>query len=136
LRLTCGWKMRKRSRRKEHSARVVFFCAVALLLTGALCHSSPAVSFQYNSHGRRDPFVPLVGIPEAGGRGGAGGVLTVEDVHLQGILLGPDGKHMVIINGEIMREGDSMERLHIESIDPNVVTIRIDDSRYTVKLYE
>jgi len=64
------------------------------------------------------------------------GILTVDDVVLQGIVTSPGGTHSVIINGEIMREGESVGRLTVEEIGQNVIKIRIDEDKYDVKLYE
>jgi hypothetical protein len=106
----------------------------AALLTCVFSGSSYA--FDYEAHGRRDPFVPLVGITETSSVSGAKGILTIEDVSLQGIVMGPKGGRAVVINGELMYEGQRVERLLIESIGDNIVMIKIDEERYYLKLYE
>jgi hypothetical protein len=80
--------------------------------------------------------VPLVGVTKSTSVSGARGILTIEDVSLQGIVMGADGKKGVIINGEIIREGERVDRLFIESIGNNIVTIKIEDDTFKIKLYE
>jgi hypothetical protein len=99
--------------------------------TGNIC-----LAFEYESYGRRDPFMPLIGVTKGSLAGGIEGILTIEDVQLQGILMADDGTRRVIINGEILKQGDRIERLFIESINSNEVKIKIDDDSFTVKLYE
>ena len=82
--------------------------------------SGIAGAYEYESMGRRDPFVPLVGITGEGHAGGINSILTVEDVSLQGIVVGPDNERNVIINGELLKKGDKRERLSVESIGNNV----------------
>ncbi|MFQ5952371.1 MAG: general secretion pathway protein GspB [Candidatus Omnitrophota bacterium] len=112
----------------------IFLCLAAVLGLFAFCAESGA--FQYEARGRRDPFVPLVGVAETSSISGARGILTVEDVFLQGILMDDYGKRSVIINGEIFKEGDRIERLYIESIGDNIVVIKIDEDKFELKLYE
>ncbi|RKY42968.1 MAG: hypothetical protein DRP85_01180 [Candidatus Makaraimicrobium thalassicum] len=106
------------------------------VLTFMACHCSSGVASEYNAFGRRDPFVPLVGVPREGTKGGILGILTIDDVVLQGIVVGPDGARNAIINGEVLKEKDRVERLFVESIGDNTVTVKIDDDRFELKLYE
>ncbi|MGB2630125.1 MAG: hypothetical protein WBD24_00840 [Candidatus Omnitrophota bacterium] len=112
-----------------------FFLGWAVFLW-IVCLGLDCQAFEYDSYGKRDPFVPLVGVAERASVSGARGILTVDDVSLQGIVIRADGKPAVIINGEILGEGDRIERLYVESIGNNVVTIKIDNERFDLKLYE
>jgi len=112
---------------------VLFFC-VMLLLAVSICFECGA--YQYDAHGRRDPFVPLIGVSDTSSASGARGILTIDDVSLQGIVTSSDGKRAVVINGELMNEGQRVERLLVESIGDNVVMIKIDEERFYLKLYE
>lgn len=89
----------------------------------------------YESFGRRDPFVPLIGVPGAEHKG-IWDVLTIEDVMIQGITVDPDGARKVFINGESMKEGDKKGLLLVESIGNNVVKIKLDEEYHELKLYE
>ncbi|MFH1552652.1 MAG: hypothetical protein ABID83_03320 [Candidatus Omnitrophota bacterium] len=93
-------------------------------------------AFKYTSYDRRDPFVPLVGVPQEGTTAGVLGILTIDDVELGGIAVDPDGKRSVIINNEIMREGDGIGHLSVESIGTNVVKVKINGESHELKLYE
>ena len=90
----------------------------------------------YNSFGRRDPFVPLVGDVGGASAGGAEGVFSIDDVVLQGIVLGRGGKYSVIINGDIVAEGDKLGNLKVEKITDNTVTFLIGEEKFELKLYE
>jgi hypothetical protein len=102
----------------------------------ATCSDAAEKAFEYNAHGKRDPFVPLVGVAREGSAGGAWGVFSIDDVVLQGITLGPGGERCVIINGEIMKEGDKIGLLSVQSIGNNEVILRIEDKTFEKKLYE
>ena len=115
------------------AARIFLGCAVFLW---TFCLSFDCSAFEYDSYGRRDPFVPLVGVAERAYVSGARGILTIEDVSLQGIVIGANGKPAAIINGELLGEGDRIERLYIESVGSNIVNIKIDDDKFQLKLYE
>ena len=90
---------------------------------------------KYNSFGRRDPFVPLVGVTEVQSRGGLAGVYAVDDVTLQGIVTGPDGRKSAIINGDVIHEDQRMGNLYIESIGKDSVIIKINEERHELKLF-
>ena len=111
----------------------ILFWTIAFLAVSVPGH---LYAFNYEAHGRRDPFVPLIGVAESGHMSGARGILTVEDVSLQGIVVGPNGQSAVVINGELMQEGQMIERLLVESIGDNVVVIKIDEEKFYLKLYE
>ncbi len=90
----------------------------------------------YDPEGRRDPFVPLVGVVEEGEMEGVGGVLSIEDVTVQGLLINPDGTRSAIINGVIIKEGETVEQLCVRSISDNAVVVEIDKVKHELKLYE
>ncbi len=114
--------------------RSVILCLVAVLCAVGICVDCAA--YQYEAYGRRDPFVPLIGVADASSASGARGILTIEDVSLQGLVMGPNGGRAVVINGELMQEGQQVERLLVESIGDNIVMIKIDEERFYLKLYE
>lgn len=111
------------------------------LIMAALAQSPCTVfaakgDFNYDPLGKRDPFVPLVGISSLSSASGALGITTIDDVVLGGIMTDPGGVRSVVINGEILYQGESVGRLYIESVEKNLVTIRIDDIKYELELYE
>lgn len=110
---------------------------VAIVLAASALGAAEIPSvFKYDSKGRRDPFVPLAGVEKAGTKGGIKGVLSIEDVVLQGIVMGADGKRRAIINGEVMKEGDTIEHVSIISVNENGVKLNIEGTEHEVKLYK
>ena len=55
---------------------------------------------------------------------------------LQGIVVDPGGDEAVIINGDIIKKGETVGRVYIEEVDENAVVIFIDEERFEKKLYE
>lgn len=130
------WKKRKNRRFIRIIDLVLFVAVVSSAFMLGRSHADPT-AFEYQADGRRDPFVPLVGVVvTSGGARGVGDILSIEDVSLQGILVGPDGTKMVIINGEMIKEGDKIGALVVESIGNNVVKLRIEDEVHEIHLYE
>lgn len=115
---------------------LIFVGAVNLVTSGLLVAEEGSSGFEYESFGRRDPFVPLAGLPGGASGGGARGVLSINDISLQGIVMSAGGKREVIINGEIMTEGQKKGQITIEKIEDNIVTIKIGDQSFKKKLYK
>ena len=69
-----------------------------------------AQEFRYDSHGRRDPFLP----PGAGGESGSSG-----EVRLEGIVFDPKGGSMPIVNGQMVREGEMVNGLILKRLAEN-----------------
>lgn len=125
--------MQKRKAKKNINAVLVVVYIIMIAGVFSMCG---AETITYESFGRRDPFVPLVGVGESSLGGGVASILTIDDVALQGILVGAGGEKTAIINGELMKEGDLTGRVYIETITSGSVTLRINDAEYEVKLYE
>ncbi|HNX91151.1 MAG TPA: hypothetical protein PKY78_07135 [Candidatus Omnitrophota bacterium] len=108
-------------------------CGVFLVIFFAAAIADAAV---YNSQGKRDPLVPLVGAAAQGVIEGLAGVNSIENVKLQGIVTGATGEKAAVINGEIMYEGGRMGNLSVESIGENEVVVKFNDTKHTLKLYQ
>ena len=123
-------------RKKCRFEAKVFCCAFVLLC--AVTFSGITQAAEYNSAGRRDPFVPIVGGHSVGGweTGGIGEIISVGDIEIQGIVSGLNGKRSVIVNGEIMTEGEQISQLKIEKIGNNKVEIVFEGEKHTLYLYE
>jgi len=119
---------------KKSKGISVILIVLAFLLAG-LSQASFA-AYEYESMGRRDPFVPLVGVASKGTLGGLEGIDSVENISFQGVVIGADGKKAAIINGEIFQEGDSIGSVSVESIKDNEITVKINDNWHQIKLYE
>jgi len=113
---------------------------VFLLLISALTFACrPGISepaHDYESFGKRDPFVPLIGGASRSSMGGLQGIVSIEDVSFQGIVIGADGRRAAIINDEIFRKGDSVGGVSIEDVGKSEVVIKIDEQSYKLHLYD
>lgn len=115
----------------------VLWIAVSVLMAAAVLFSTNLWCEEgYNALGRRDPFVPLVGVGETGSRSGLEGIMSIDDISLTGIVSDSEGTRSIIVNGEILNEGQRVERVFVESIGDNEVVILIDEERHTLRLYE
>ena len=83
--------------------------------------------WQYQSKGRRDPFVPLMGLELS--EGGKVSHLSVENLTLIGILWGDRGYFGLVKdglgNGYIIRKGDKVAGGHVASITTKTVIFEI-----------
>lgn len=105
-----------------------------LFLCGALIFSfslAPAGEIKYDTAGRRDPFVPLVG-PD--------GVMSFRtksaDFIVEGIIYDPSGDSMVIVNGEVVRPGDYVRGASVVSIFRDRVILLQEDEEKIIWLRE
>lgn len=85
---------------------------------------------------RRDPFVPLVGVETTKTKSGIDGILTIIDVKFQGIATGTEGKKAIILNGELIEEGDTVGLVKVEEVGVNKARISIDGALHDISLYE
>jgi hypothetical protein len=122
--------MKRRS--KLYLSLPLIACAAALCFSA----SSRAERYSYASLGKRDPFVPLVGVAGPATGGGLRGVTSVSGIKLQGILIGADGKRAAIVNGEIFSEGYAEGDVSILSIAPGKIRVKINDKEHDVSLYK
>lgn len=78
----------------------------ALGVVGLCLFFSVAVAdeIRYDSNGRRDPFLPLVGPGALVSGLGSGG----KGLEVSGIVFDPKGASYALIGGEIYREGESL----------------------------
>lgn len=92
-------------------------------------------TLKYNSHGRRDPFVPLIGKDRTSGAKLAD-ITSAEDIKLQGIVTLQTGSKGAILNGEIVKEGDVFGQIAIKKISEDSVLIRLGQNEFKIKLFE
>ncbi len=108
---------------------------VLTLIYTLFCCSANAV--EYESFGKRDPFVPLAGINlEYKAVGSTGEIKTIDDVVLQGIVVGADGANSAVLNDQVMIAGDVLDSMRVESISDTLVKVTIGDQTYDIRLYE
>ncbi len=107
---------------------------LAFLVTGFVSQSLFA---DYEAHGKRDPFVPLLtaegqrfrppGLdeetaPEAG------------PLVLQGIVYDPQSASYAVINGRVVREQDDIDGKRVLKIEPAEVTLLVEGKTVQLKL--
>jgi hypothetical protein len=108
-------------------------CALVLFV---LCRTAVAADiYTYDGHGKRDPFVPLVGIDKPT-VSKLEDVTSIADIRLEGIAGRPGGKMAAILNGEIVKEGDRFGDITIKKITTKMVTIIMSGKSYDKALIE
>ncbi|MBU4375891.1 MAG: hypothetical protein KKD29_00250 [Candidatus Omnitrophica bacterium] len=91
--------------------------------------------YKYYSKGKRDPFIPLV-TGEVRTSLGLQAVEDIDDVRLEGVIFDPNGKSIVVLNDEILKEGDKMYNVEVLKITKDSVTIKVHDRMHTISLVE
>ena len=106
---------------------------LALLIAGA--PYAAAENFEYNAHGKRDPFVSLVGV-ERPTVTKLSDITSVEDMRLEGIVSGAKGEMAAMVNGEIIKVNDKIGDIVVKSITKAGVTLTVGGKEYKLKLPE
>lgn len=91
--------------------------------------------YKYFSKGKRDPFIPLA-TGEVRANLGLQAVETIDDVKFEGIIFDPSGKSMVVLNDEVLREGEKKYNVEVIRIDNKAVTIKVNEKVHTISLVE
>jgi hypothetical protein len=90
-------------------------------------------AFKYAPKGKRDPFVPLAS--ETGGYASdAYEASAIEDIRLEGVVWDGMSGSIAIINGEIMKEGNSIGSMKILKIDKDSVSFDVNGEAVRVEL--
>ena len=114
---------------------ITYFVAVFLVLISMAASFGYCESHKYESAGRRDPFVPLVGA-ERPVSSGLENITSVDDIKLEGIAISPKGKSRAILNGEMVKENDRIGNLEIKKITKKEVVITFGGVERTLTLFE
>ena len=91
--------------------------------------------FKYESKGKRDPFVLLIG-HEKTKVVGLENIVSLEDINLEGIAIGAGGKNIAILNGQMVKDSDKFGTLQIKKVSRKEVQFSIDGKDYILKLQE
>lgn len=96
---------------------------------------SPGVIFVYGAPGKRDPFVSLM---EAEKKAATRleDITSIDEIRVEGIAMGREGKKSAIINGELLKEGSEVGEIKIKKISKKFVTLSIGDSTYNKEIPE
>ncbi len=118
---------------------------IICLLYIVICNAAyTQETYIYDSRGKRDPFVSLISIvpppEEKKIIESLEDIVSIEDarlyVRLQGIAHDASGKKVAILNGEMVKEGETIGRLTVKRIFKNGVTLSIDKKEHKLNIYE
>lgn len=122
--------------RKKTIYAIIAAIILALALDFLLHHVQAGANvFKYEAKGKRDPFIPLIG-QEKGVRAGLENISSIQDLNLEGIAVGPTGKNIAILNGQMVKEKDKFGALEIKKISPKSIELSIEGTGYTLTLQE
>jgi hypothetical protein len=112
----------------RHIANIVCFILIA-------ASAGAQDKYVYDTHSKRDPFIPLVGITRLQTEKPTE-ILSIDDVDFQGIAFDAKGERIIIVNGEMLREGSELDALKVIKIKEKEATISIRDKEYRLNLQE
>jgi hypothetical protein len=88
-------------------------------------------AFQYDGHGKRDPFWSLVS--------GGGAIryyekteTSISDLQLEGVMVG--GENLAVINGKVLKVNDKIGEFSIKAIRQDRVILERGGSDFELKL--
>lgn len=119
---------------RRYTKVVKFFvcCLILVMLSSGVCWGlEKSTQFIYDSHGHRDPFVPI---------SSKSSTEVVKDgkkdmsFSLEGIIWEPGGKALAIINDTILREHDQIDGFEVNRIMRDRVVLSKDDKEVSLFL--
>ncbi len=87
--------------------------------------ASHASEVKYDARGRRDPFVPLVSANATVSSGELLSVEKIEDLRVEGVVFDSKKGSVVILNGQMMKEGQEIGNVKVIKIKPAGVEVSI-----------
>ena len=109
---------------------------VYIIVVAVGCGYWASAGFGYESNGKRDPFIPLIGQEKGNRPGSLEEITSIEDVLLEGIAIGSSGKNVAILNGQMVKENNKFGLLQIKKISKKTVELSIDGKVYTLSLQD
>ena len=113
---------------RESKLEIFVFLGLMGLFLPRLTAADPVV---YESGGRRDPFVPLIGPGGVNAQKGTG-----DDLVIEGIIYDPSKGSMVLINGDFYKEGERAGEASVISIFKDRIILSQDDKEKTLWIRE
>lgn len=119
---------------KKRSFLWILWSAFGIILS---CFNAYAVdeSLQYDAHGKRDPFVPLVTMTMREAPGLIG-VENVDELNVEGIVYDDKKGSVVVINGSVLREGEELGAVKVIKIKPNGIVVTINGVEAYKEMYQ
>lgn len=113
----------------------LYLLVLSLAVAAVFALSSAAESYKYDPHGKRDPFVPLIGI-DTPAVSRLEDITSITDIRLEGIGSMPGGKIAAILNGEIVKKGDKFGDIEIKNITKKRIMIKMGGKDFNIDLAE
>ena len=111
--------------------RVLVF-SVLIIIQGQCVFASPG-DFVYDSHKRRDPFIPLIG---PGAQGSDQPDVSLASIKLEGIVVDPKQGSFIMVDGEMYEEGHKIGPYLIEKVEAKRVILKYNKEHYELRLSE
>ncbi|MBN1353896.1 MAG: hypothetical protein JW994_04435 [Candidatus Omnitrophica bacterium] len=118
-------------RRAIRPALAAFFFLFILYLPA----NAQEEAYAYSNQGKRDPFVPLLGVTTKS-LGSLEDVMSIDDVVLQGIATNSSGNYVAVLNNSMVKQGQVVGKVTVKNISPNKVAVILDGTEYTLSIYE
>ncbi|MFA6321032.1 MAG: hypothetical protein WCY36_04155 [Candidatus Omnitrophota bacterium] len=116
--------------------RKIFLHGLLIIIIAFAAHSW-AEQFKYDSRGKRDPFVPLIGQDKLSNRSiPLSEISSVEDIVLEGIAAQTTGARTALVNGELVKEKFKAGEIEVKKITKNSILIIMGGKEYTIYLPE
>jgi len=99
---------------------IILISSILFVLGGALSAESES-QFKYDASGKRNPFIPLI-TPD-------GRLLNLDTVKsetglvLEGVIFDQQGESFALINGKVLKVGDSVDDYTVLDIDKSRVSL-------------
>lgn len=105
----------------------IFWACIGILFVSSVT----AEEYVYKIQGKRDPFVPLISP--------SGYLLNLEPqddstLRLEGVMFDPKGDSVAIINGELVRVGETIGDAVLSNIEPDKVTVIKNNEKVEIEL--
>ena len=108
--------------------------ALCLYILSLAINASAAEMFKYNNNGKRDPFIPLIGKQTNGATKGLDFIESIADIKLEGIIWSSKSGSVAIINGNPLKEGESIGSVKVTKIEQNKVYLLINEIEESVSI--
>jgi hypothetical protein len=94
-----------------------------------------ADEISYDSHGKRDPFMPLITLTSKDSTG-LMGVETVDELSLEGLVYDPKNGSIIVINGSVLKEGDEVSGVKVIKIKADGATLSLNGLETFKPMYQ
>lgn len=113
------------------SIKVCVYVTCLFFLTKVYFSVANESLFVYDSKGKRDPFISLIGKNVK---------LTdvellesIEQVRVEGVIVDPDKGSSAIVNGQIIRVGEFLGGFKLEKVTNYYIVMKRDEKEYTIQ---